>query len=221
MHIGKVICLITLMVLTFSADAQKSNGDQKMQTGVVTDFNGQPIKRVVLYVDSVKTKRRTNSKGKFKIIIPEQTKSITFFHPAYGKIDVAYSDDSFLNVQFPKGSLPMSEMALAQLGYNINFKARTNTFVYSDYKNVYDILRAKFPNVRVNGTSVVIGRGINVFNADSSPLFLVNNIPTTSLGDIPTTEIKDIKVIQRGSETANYGMRGANGVILITLRNNE
>jgi hypothetical protein len=39
------------------------------------------------------------------------------------------------------------------------------------------------------------------------------------LGTIPTSEVKLIRVIDKGSEAAQYGgLKAANGVILITLK---
>ncbi|MFH6604785.1 TonB-dependent receptor plug domain-containing protein [Maribacter algicola] len=63
-----------------------------------------------------------------------------------------------------------------------------------------------------------MGKGANNFSGNKDPLILVNGQPMTDVSSIPTSEIKLIWVISKGSETAQYGLRGTNGVILIDLK---
>jgi TonB-linked SusC/RagA family outer membrane protein len=74
-------------------------------------------------------------------------------------------------------------------------------------------------------------RGISTLNAGSQPLYIVDGIPVKSyringalarnadnnpLADINPDDIASITVLKDGHATALYGMRGANGVIVIT-----
>ena len=61
-------------------------------------------------------------------------------------------------------------------------------------------------------------RGISTFqNAGKSPLVLVDGIER-SLNDIDIAEIESFSVLKDASASAVYGVRGANGVILITTK---
>ncbi len=60
-------------------------------------------------------------------------------------------------------------------------------------------------------------RGISTFGGGSSPLVLVDNIER-DLNEINIEDIKSISVLKDAAETAMYGSKGANGVILITTK---
>ena len=60
-------------------------------------------------------------------------------------------------------------------------------------------------------------QGTSSIMLSSDPLFIVDGMPVSSLDDITPVMVKSIEVL-KGSAAAVYGSRGANGVILITLR---
>jgi TonB-linked SusC/RagA family outer membrane protein len=60
-------------------------------------------------------------------------------------------------------------------------------------------------------------RGISSFTGGQSPLVLVDGIER-SLNDIDIAEIETFSVLKDASASAVYGVRGANGVILITTK---
>jgi TonB-dependent SusC/RagA subfamily outer membrane receptor len=53
---------------------------------------------------------------------------------------------------------------------------------------------------------------------DTEALFVVNGTPVNSIDNIRPQEVKSIDVL-KGPDASIYGSRGANGVILITLKN--
>jgi len=66
------------------------------------------------------------------------------------------------------------------------------------------------PTVRIRGTGSVIG--------GAEPLYVVDGIITDDIRNISTSDIISIDVLKDASSTAIYGVRAANGVILITTR---
>ena len=61
----------------------------------------------------------------------------------------------------------------------------------------------------------LIIRGVGTFNGSSAPLILMDGMEVHDTSVINPNDIHAIDVIKDGG-TAAYGMRGANGVILIT-----
>lgn len=84
------------------------------------------------------------------------------------------------------------------------------------YRNIYELIQGKCAGVMVNGTQITI-RGENSINSSTEPLFIVNGAPQTSIDWINPNDVKSIDVL-KDSATAIYGARGANGVIVITLK---
>jgi len=60
-------------------------------------------------------------------------------------------------------------------------------------------------------------RGMSTFNG-SSPLILVDGVPRDELRVIDPNEVESISVLKDASATAVFGVRGANGVIIITTK---
>lgn len=63
-------------------------------------------------------------------------------------------------------------------------------------------------------------RGAATYN-DKKPLILVDGIPRESIREIDANEVQSITVLKDASSTAVFGVRGANGVILVTTRRGE
>jgi TonB-dependent SusC/RagA subfamily outer membrane receptor len=71
--------------------------------------------------------------------------------------------------------------------------------------------------------AVHLMRGPSSFYSSSGPLYLVDDVPYTpsadgSLTGINPYDIESIKALTKPEETAVYGVRGANGVIVIKLK---
>lgn len=67
-------------------------------------------------------------------------------------------------------------------------------------------------------SSIVI-RGFGSINASNDPLIILDGMPYNGpLDMINPSDIESIRVLKNSSETAIYGMRGANGVIEIKTK---
>lgn len=86
--------------------------------------------------------------------------------------------------------------------------------------NMYDLLLGRFPGVMIskvgNGISVQI-RGVSSFSGSNEALILVDGAESTGsmLAGINPAAVRRVEVI-KGSYAALYGIRGGNGVLLIT-----
>lgn len=91
---------------------------------------------------------------------------------------------------------------------------------------VEEMLRGQVAGVSVYETPrglIIRIRGASSVYADSDPLFVIDGLPL-QLGDdgalvgINPSDIESIRVLKNASETAMYGVRGGNGVVLITTK---
>ena len=62
-------------------------------------------------------------------------------------------------------------------------------------------------------------RGIGTFNA-TEPLFIIDGVPNSKRAfmHLNPASIKDVSILKDASATAVYGVKGANGVIIVTTR---
>ena len=61
-------------------------------------------------------------------------------------------------------------------------------------------------------------RGITSVNSSSNPLYIVDDVPINNISSINPDDIASIDVLKDASATAMYGVRGANGVIIIKTK---
>jgi TonB-dependent SusC/RagA subfamily outer membrane receptor len=69
--------------------------------------------------------------------------------------------------------------------------------------------------VRIRGGSSIYGNNDPLYIVDGTPF---EPGPNGALSGIPVSEIESIKVLKDATDTAMYGVRGANGVIVIKTK---
>ena len=84
------------------------------------------------------------------------------------------------------------------------------------YNNIYEFLQGKVPGVQVVGESIRI-RGINSINSGTDPLILVDGIEMQDISFLNPYDVAHVEVLKDASASI-YGVRGSNGVILITTK---
>ena len=85
------------------------------------------------------------------------------------------------------------------------------------YRDIYDDLEGRVAGVEVTYDKRIVVRGVNTVNGSSDPLILVDGQEWQDTSSLNPNDIKSIDVL-KGSATAIYGLRGANGVIIITTK---
>lgn len=106
-----------------------------------------------------------------------------------------------------------------------------NTATAEDWKgqnpaNAEELFAGRFPGVsvyRVNGGFRVLIRGATSLNSGTEPLYVIDGMPIEpgpggALVGVNPADIEKIEVLKDIGATSMYGMRGGNGVILITLK---
>jgi TonB-dependent SusC/RagA subfamily outer membrane receptor len=92
---------------------------------------------------------------------------------------------------------------------------------------IEQLLEAKVPGVLITRTAdggiAVQIRGSSTFYGATAPLYVVDDVPFEagpggSLKGINPYDIETIKVLKNPEDTGMYGMRGSNGVIVITMK---
>lgn len=98
--------------------------------------------------------------------------------------------------------------------------------VERNYLNFESTIEGREPGVQFDHSSgdpavspSMIIRGINSLNASTAPLVILDGMTYDGpLNMINPHDIESVKVLKNASETAIYGIRGANGVVVITTK---
>lgn len=94
-----------------------------------------------------------------------------------------------------------------------------------NYLNFESTIEGREPGVQLKTSGdpaespLMLIRGINSLNANTYPLIILDGITYNGpLNMINPNDIESVKVLKNPSETSIYGMRGANGVVVITTK---
>jgi TonB-dependent SusC/RagA subfamily outer membrane receptor len=105
---------------------------------------------------------------------------------------------------------------------------KTKQISTGQYSNIYEYLRGRVAGLMVtpfpassSGYRIQI-RGMNSINGSSEPLVILNGTPLSSADDLQYLNPNDVKHVSviKDASAAIYGVRGSNGVILITTKGN-
>ena len=83
------------------------------------------------------------------------------------------------------------------------------------YSDIYEYLRGRIPGVEIVGTSIRI-RGINT-TGNTDALIILDGMEVSDISDINPMDVKSVEVLKDAASTI-YGMRGANGVVIIKTK---
>lgn len=123
----------------------------------------------------------------------------------------ATSDDETVNTGYSRST---QEESTYSIGHVKNKDNRV-------YNSIYDYFRDRVPGVRVemsgNRSAKIFVRGINSVNSPTDPLMIVDGTIMNDISDINPYEVESVDVL-KDAAAAIYGVRGANGVIIITMK---
>lgn len=201
----KYIIIIVGLFLFYS----NTYSQNKKITIKVKDVNNKPVAGAIILLDNEKQNIWTNSKGVFKTKLKFTPKVISAFHPKIGIKKIKYNGESKLIIKIKKGS-------------DINLTKNTPNQKIANsgqFNTIYDYLRGKIAGVHVSSENTISIRGYNSINGNMTPLFILNgnNISQDVFGNIIPNDIKSITVL-KGPETTRFGVRGANGVIIVKTK---
>ncbi len=203
-------------------------------TGVVKDAaTKEPMVGVnVIVKDQTGHGTTTDVNGQYKIKV-EQYSRLVYSFIGYDLVEVLVKDQKHININLKESEArEIDEVVITGSGAEKKLTvtgAVTNvdveTMKSNPTSNLSNALAGNVAGVLAMQTSGQPGvntsefwiRGISTFGANSSALVLVDGFER-SLDEINIEDIETFSVLKDASETAIYGSRGANGVILITTK---
>ncbi len=197
--------------------------------GKVYDENGKPLAGVSVLVVGQKTGAGTDDKGNFSITVDEDA-VLSFSYIGYKTVTVAVKGKKTIDVTLSRDVASIDDVVV--VGYGQQRKITTigaqTTVKVAELKqpvaNISTVIAGRIAGiigVQRSGepgydNAEVWIRGISTFT-NSSPLILVDGVER-SFNNIDPEDIESFSILKDASATAVYGVRGANGVILITLK---
>lgn len=195
-------------IRTGAVQVRKSNPAQADPVYVV---NGKPVsKKEFENLDPTAIKSITVAKNG----VPEEVKQ----YPGWenGVILVETKDDAYSSAD--------TKDRRVNIGYGVSDGHDVSYSVSSVksektefYTSMTEYLRGKVAGVFVGPDDTIIIRGVTTMNASKAPLILVDGVEISDINLVNPQDVYSVDVLKDAS-TAIYGMKGANGAILITTK---
>jgi TonB-linked SusC/RagA family outer membrane protein len=230
---SKIIFLLLGLLLSAVLTAQQKT--TFVIEGTVYDETGATIPEAVIYLkDKLNIGTSTDNNGKFRIKA-EKGDIIVFSFVGYKKIEYYVSDEKKdVEIRFTEISEELEEIVVTALGSQrkISSVAAISTVDAKELQipttSLANLLGGKVAGIISMQTSGEPGqniadfwvRGIGTFGYNNGALVLIDGLE----GDINSIDVADIEsfaILKDASATAVYGVRGANGVVLITTKRGE
>lgn len=229
--IQKIPCLFLLMLFScFSAMAQKSITVR----GTVFDSTGETvIGASVVVKGNTSIGTISDIDGNFVLTVPNENTILVISFVGMKSQEVKATSNKLIKVTLEDDSQQLQEVVV--VGYGQQKKAsvvgaitQTTGKVLERAAGVSDIgaaLTGNLPGVvTTTGTGMpgeedpkITIRGASSWNNNEDPLVLVDGIERP-MSSVDITSVQSISVLKDASATAVYGVKGANGVILITTK---
>ncbi|MCX6309265.1 MAG: TonB-dependent receptor [Bacteroidia bacterium] len=228
--------LRTLLIVLFSSMMLGLSAQTRIISGEVIDKNSkEPIPGVYLRTQSGNASTATDVNGKFSLKNPAGNTIMMVSYIGYKSQTISVQGKSIVNILLEEDAKGLDEVVV--VGYATQKKESVVGSI-SQVKGA-DLMKAGVPSVanaltgRVPGLitvqqsglpgsndSKVYIRGMSSFTGSSAPLVLVDGVES-SMNDINPSEVENISVLKDASATAVFGVKGANGVILITTKRGQ
>ncbi len=220
-HRFSILIMVLMMVLPLSAYAQ-----QRLVQGVVLDNLGEPLIGAGVLVQGTRTGTITDVDGKFSLSASANDKLVVSFL-GYQEVVISAESTDIRVVLQPDANFIEETVVV---GYGARKKAtvtgaisavNNKEIAVTKNENVVNMLSGKIPGVRITQNSSQPGEFNN--NIDirgmGTPLIIVDGIPRDQayFSRMDSNEIDNVSVLKDAS-AAIYGVRAANGVILVTTK---
>jgi TonB-linked SusC/RagA family outer membrane protein len=202
-------------------------------TGKVIDESGEPLPGVSIRLQGTNQGTVTDAKGRYTLKIQDENAVLVFSFIGYEDQTVKVGSNRELDITMKETFAQLEEVVVIAYGTT---KKATVTGALSTVNNeqitrvptasITNTLAGILPGAATVQTTGQPGRDAaaiyvrgsgSLSNSLSSPLILVDGVER-SFSQIDPSEIESISLLKDASSTAVFGVRGANGVILVTTR---
>jgi TonB-linked SusC/RagA family outer membrane protein len=225
---NKVLRIVFIFTLLFSATTVFAQ-DVFTVSGIVTDKGGEPLAGVTVKIEGTNSFAVTDVDGNYSITAHSDAQ-LSFSYVGF-KAQTQPVRGTLLNVVLEEEAILLEEAVV--VGYGTQ-KAKDLTAPIAVIKgtelskqnttNAAQALQGKVAGVQViNGGAPGAGatvkiRGVGSISEYAKPLYVVDGTFVENIDFLSATDIETMNVLKDASASAIYGVRAANGVILITTK---
>ncbi len=225
----KVIQGMFFILLLFATNI--SWAQNKTVTGKITGEKGEGVSKASVVVKNTTIGTTTNEKGDFTISVPSTAKTLVITSVGFESKEVAITNDP-LEITLIEAVSKLTEVVVVGYGTQrvTKVSGAISTIKSAEIEKlrpvrVEEVLQGKASGVNViqsgspGSKPTVLIRGIPSFSG-TDPVVIIDGVPQTltDFNSINASDIESISVLKDAATTAIYGVKGGNGVIVVTTK---
>jgi len=221
-----------LLTLSFCVFVTMSFAQVREISGVVTDADtGEPLIGANVIIVGTSTGTVTDFNGAYSLEVPEEYNQIEVSYTGYTAQTITLGAGNVIDVALKSGEL-LEEIVVVGYGTQRTkdltssiTTVKSEDITKTPTNQAMQALQGKVAGVQVvsqgrpgEGPTVRI-RGIGSYNAgNASPLYVVDGMFVDNIDFLNPNDIETISVLKDASAAAIYGVRAANGVVLVETK---
>ncbi len=224
--LSKGFLLFILLIISTVSLAQN-----KTVKGKIIGGNGNGLSQVSVLVKNTKIGTTSNDIGEFSISVPATAKTLVITSVGYEAKEVPITD-GFMEISLSEAVSNLSEVIVVGYGTQkvTKVSGAISTVKSGDIEKLRPVRTEEALQGRASGVNViqsgspgskptVLIRGIPSFSG-TDPVVIIDGVPQTltDLNSINASDIESINVLKDAATTAIYGVKGGNGVIVVTTK---
>lgn len=200
-------------------------------SGTVTDGEGEPLIGVNVLVKDTNKGTATDFDGNFSLEDVNEKATLVFSYVGYQRKEVPLEGRTNITVIMESDSELLDEVVVVGMGEQrkASVIGAISNVNMDDLKvpsrSMTNALAGKMAGAVVVQRTGELGndnggfwiRGISTFSSNRSPLILVDGVER-DMQDLNPENVESVSILKDASATAVYGVRAANGVVLVTTR---
>ena len=218
--------LFLLLLISIASVAQN-----KTVRGKVTGEKGEAISKASVVVKGTKLGTTTNDNGEFSISVPASAKNLVISSVEFEAKEVAITDGP-LEITLVAAVSKLNEVIVVGYGTQrvTKVSGAISTVKAADIEKLKPVRTEEALQGKASGVTViqsgspgskptVLIRGIPSFSG-TDPVVIIDGVPQslTDLNSVNPADIESINVLKDAATTAIYGVKGGNGVILVSTK---
>ena len=203
-------------------------------TGKVLDSNGEALIGVNVLEKGTTNGTITDFNGNFTLNLSSSNSTLVFSYIGYVSQEISAKGKKDFTITLKEDSETLEEVVVVGYGTQkkVNLTGSVSSVSAKDIQdvptsNTASLLQGRMPGLVISQNGGQAGkedmevrvRGVGTFG-NNNPMVLIDGVEGTlsQMSDIPAADIENISVLKDAASAAIYGVRAANGVILITTK---
>jgi TonB-linked SusC/RagA family outer membrane protein len=199
--------------------------------GKITAEGGAPLAGVSVQVKGTTAGTSTNNDGVFVLNLPNANVTLVITSVGYDGQEIDLAGKTEINISLVASTKIMDQVVV--VGYGTQRKVdvtgsvaqvKGDEIVKQASYNPLSALQGKVAGVQITNLGApgappqVTIRGIGTVYGNTNPLFVVDGVWYDDISFLNSSDIENISVLKDASSESIYGIRAANGVILVTTK---